>query len=123
MPFGAGRDRFGGPPARMRLLTALLAAGTSLSVSQIAEAIEVDQPRASRLIQQAVDAGLVRREVDPDDARRTRIVLSDRGRELARGFRGARRDAITSALGALDEGERAEFVRLLAKFAAAWPQR
>ena len=73
-PWAAGA-RMGGP-ARLRMLEALAAASHPLSVSEVGDATGVDQPRASRLIQQAVDLGFVRREADPDDARRTRIALT-----------------------------------------------
>ncbi len=72
------RGRFAGP-ARVRMLDALIAASGPLSVSEIAEAIGVDQPRASRLVQQAEQMGLVAREPDPDDARRTRVRLTPEG--------------------------------------------
>jgi DNA-binding MarR family transcriptional regulator len=132
-PFGRGRGpgpggfgphaRFGGGPARLRLLEALAAASHPLSVSEVGEAIGVDQPRASRLIQQAVELGLVRREADPDDARRTRTALTDEGRTLARGFRGQRREQLQEALADFTEAERADLARLLTKLAAAWPAR
>ncbi|MFF7682315.1 MarR family winged helix-turn-helix transcriptional regulator [Microbacterium sp. NPDC007973] len=114
------RGRFGGP-ARLRLLDALVAASGPLSVSEIAEAVGVDQPRASRLVQQAEQMGLVAREPDPDDARRTRVRLTAEGEGLVSGFRGRRRDAVRSALESFTDAERAEFARLLAKFADAWP--
>ncbi|MEV7757002.1 MarR family transcriptional regulator [Microbacterium sp. NPDC089180] len=114
------RGRFGGP-ARLRLLDALVAASGPLSVSEIAEAVGVDQPRASRLVQQAEQMGLVAREPDPDDARRTRVRLTAQGEGLVSGFRGRRRDAVRSALESFSDAERAEFARLLAKFADAWP--
>lgn len=120
---GGPHGRFGGGPARMRLLEALVAASGPLSVSEVGDAIGVDQPRASRLIQQGVELGLVRREADPDDARRTRVALTDEGSRLARGFRGERREQLTSALADFDDAERAELARLLTKLAAAWPQR
>ncbi len=116
---GAGRL---GEPARVRLLEALAAADAPLSVSEVGDAVGVDQPRASRLIQQAVEMGFARREADPDDARRTRIVLTDDGRRVARGFRGHRHDMVRTALAGLTAEERDEFVRLFAKFAAAWPE-
>lgn len=119
-PWMAG-PRFGGP-ARLRLLEALAAASTPLSVSEVGEAIGVDQPRASRLVQQAAELGLVRREADPDDARRTRIALTDEGRSLVRGFRGERREAIDAALGTFTDAERAELARLLTKLADSWPR-
>lgn len=119
-PWGA--PRIGGP-ARMRLLEALAAASHPLSVGEIADAVGVDQPRASRLVQQSVDLDLVRREADPDDARRTRVALTDAGARLVRGFRGERREAIDAALAAFTDDERAELARLLTKLADSWPQR
>jgi DNA-binding MarR family transcriptional regulator len=119
-PWVAGA-RFGGP-ARMRMLEALAAASAPLSVSQLGEAVGVDQPRASRLVQQGVELGLVRREADPDDARRTRIALTEEGRAIVSGFRGERRDAIGSALESFTDEERAELARLLTKLADAWPR-
>ena len=73
----------GGRPLR-RPRTAADARGAGrgihpLSVSELGDAVGVDQPRASRLVQQGVELGLVRREADPDDARRTRIALTDQG--------------------------------------------
>lgn len=91
-----------------------------LSVSALGEAIGVDQPRASRLVQQGVERGWLRREADPDDARRTRIVLTDEGRRLGRGVRGDRRETLRRAMSALTAEEQAEFARLLAKVAANW---
>jgi DNA-binding MarR family transcriptional regulator len=114
------RGRFGGP-ARFRLLEALAKASGPLTVSELGETIGVDQPRASRLVQQAVEMGLVRREADPDDARRTRIALTKDGERLVRGFLGQRTDAVASALAAFTDAERAELARLLTKLADAWP--
>ncbi|GGM59538.1 MarR family winged helix-turn-helix transcriptional regulator [Microbacterium saperdae] len=129
-PFGHGHPgtppwmtdpsgRLGGP-ARMRMLEALAAASAPLSVSALGEAIGVDQPRASRLVQQGVDRGYVRREADPDDARRTRIALTDEGRKVARGMRGERREMLGRALAAFTPEESAELARLLNKLADNW---
>ncbi len=111
--------RFGGP-ARMRMLEALAAASAPLSVSDLGAAIGVDQPRASRLVQQGVAHGFVRREADPDDARRTRIALTDEGRTIARGMRGERREALSKALAVFSEDERAQLAHLLNKLADNW---
>ena len=118
-PWG-GAARIGGP-ARLRMLEALAAASHPLSVGEVADAVGVDQPRASRLVQQAVQMGLVQREADPDDARRTRVALTDAGTGLLRGFRGERREAIDTALATFTDGERADLARLLGKLADAWP--
>lgn len=113
--------RLGGP-ARMRLLETLAQASGPLSVGEIADAIGVDQPRASRLVQQGVELGVVRREADPDDARRTRVALTDAGAALVRGFRGDRREAVDRALSTFTDAERADLARLLTKLADGWPQ-
>ncbi|MEN2738776.1 MarR family winged helix-turn-helix transcriptional regulator [Microbacterium sp. X-17] len=107
--------------ARFRLLDALAGTTQPLSVSELAERIGVDQPRASRLVQQGVDHGFLRREADPADARRTLIALTDAGRTMIDRFRGHRRDQISQALAALTPAEQAELARLLTRVADAWP--
>lgn len=114
-----GGRRFGGP-ALGRLLEALGSASGPLSVGEVADAVGVDQPRASRLVQQAVDLGYARREADPDDARRTRIVLTDEGSAHVRRFHVDRRETLTAALAGFSDQERAELARLLSKLAEAW---
>jgi DNA-binding MarR family transcriptional regulator len=102
------------------MLEALAGASDPLSVSALGEAIGVDQPRASRLVQQGVARGLVQREADPDDARRTRIALTEAGRRFARGMRGQRRETLSRALAEFSEEERQELARLLTKLADNW---
>lgn len=118
-PGGWGADR-AGAPAVVRMLDALAAASDPLGVSELATEIGVDQPRASRLVQQGVDREWVRREADPDDARRTRIALTAEGRQMVRGVRGERRERLSTALAAFSEEERAELARLLTKLADNW---
>jgi len=118
-PWGPG-VRLGGP-ARLRLLDALAAASAPLTVSEIGDVIGVDQPRASRLVQQSVELGLVRREADPDDARRTRVALTEQGSAIVRSFRGERRGAVDTALAPFTDDERRELARLLTKLADGWP--
>ncbi len=102
------------------MLDVLSTASEPLSVGALGEAIGVDQPRASRLVQQGVERGLVQREADPDDARRTRIALTDEGRATARGMRGQRREALTQALENFTDDEARELARLLDKLADSW---
>jgi len=119
-PWGTDGGMRHGAPAVIRMIEALAAASEPLSVSGLADAIGVDQPRASRLVQQGVDRGWVRREADPDDARRTRIALTDEGARLFRGVRGERREALGRALAAFTDEESAELARLLTKLADNW---
>ncbi|WP_300268350.1 MarR family transcriptional regulator [Microbacterium sp.] len=116
---GGPGGRLGGP-AWMRMLEALATASEPLSVSALGEAVGVDQPRASRLVQQGVQRGFVQREADPDDARRTRIALTDEGRRIARGMRGERREVLSRALESFTEDESRELARLLSKLAENW---
>lgn len=133
-PWGRGHHgHHGGPPhgdhgpmgrfaARFRLLEALAAASAPLSVSELADRIGVDQPRASRLVQAAVAEGHVRREANAADARRTDIVLTNAGRALVAQARGARVDAVETALAEFTDDERAQLAALLSKLADAWPR-
>ena len=122
-PRDKGPEMRMGGPARLRLIEALHAASHPLSVSELGEAIGVDQPRASRLVQQGVEMGLLRREADPDDARRTRIALTETGQRFATRFRGRRREYLAQALADFTDDERTELARLLTKLAGAWPGR
>jgi DNA-binding MarR family transcriptional regulator len=119
-----GPHRGGGPGGRgghaaIRLLMTLANLGPS-SVSDLAAAIGVDQPRASRLVQAAVDAGHVRRDVDPRDARRSILVITEAGRGALSALLDHRRSAIERALADFTPAEREQFARLFTRFAAAW---
>ena len=128
---GAGHEHRGrhdgslGRAARFRMLDALEAAerdGRALTISMIGEAIGVDQPRASRLVQDASDAGLVRRTVDPADARRSIIELTAAGRSQIAEVRSARRSAVEDALAGFTPEEAHTFAQLFSKFVGAWPR-
>jgi DNA-binding MarR family transcriptional regulator len=124
-PFGhhggvPGRGRAGGP-ALLRLLATLAASGDPLGVSEIAARVGVDQPRASRLVAQGVELGLLRREADAADARKIRIVLTDDGVAMVRRVRGERCAAVREALAGFDDAEREQLASLLGRLAAAWP--
>lgn len=119
----AGHERGRGGPALLRMLSTLAHAEEPLTVSALAEQIGVDQPRASRLVQQAVEHGHVAREADPNDARRTRVRLTETGERTVHGFRSRQRDEASTALAALTPTEREALVSLVTKLAAAWPER
>jgi len=91
-------------------------------VSALGEAIGVDQPRASRLVSQGVELDLLRREADPEDARRTLIALTEKGRTITDRFLGAQRASVDVALDSFSETERAQLAELLTRLAEAWPR-
>jgi DNA-binding MarR family transcriptional regulator len=114
-----------GRAARFRMLDALQAASkaeTSLSISALAETVGVDQPRASRLVQEGVERGLVRRVQDPSDARRTLIELTSAGRKLITEVRDHRRSAVEEAIAAFTPEEAQTFATLFDRFVRAWPR-
>ena len=124
-PGRRGRDGSLGRIARVRMLEALEAAesdGRSLSVSGVAEAIGVDQPRASRLVQEGVERGVVRRVPDPSDARRALIQLTKAGRAQLHELRTHRRSAVETALAGFSPEEARTFAELFDRFVRAWPR-
>ncbi|MGF3056346.1 MarR family winged helix-turn-helix transcriptional regulator [Microbacterium sp. YY-01] len=108
--------------ARGRMLEVLATSGQPMAVSAIGEAIGVDQPRASRLVQQGVEEGFVERQADTEDARRTLIALTDAGRETAHRMHRARHEAMQQALAGFSAEEAEQLARLLTRLAEAWPQ-
>lgn len=91
------------------------------TVSSVARALDVDQPRASKLVAAAVQAGLVRREADQADGRRSALRLTDAGRAALDAAHRNRRAVFAEAMTGWNDEERAEFARLLARFVAALP--
>lgn len=120
-----GRDGSLGRIARVRMLEALATAdaeGRHLSVSTLAAAIGVDQPRASRLVQEGVERGLVRRVPDPADARRALIQLTSSGRSRLGEVQDHRRSAVETALAGFTPEEARTFAALFDRFVRAWPR-
>ncbi len=129
--FGRGRSHgsMGGPharrlgdalgAARFRLLERLVEG--SASISELADAIGVDQPRASRLVADAAARGLVQRTPDPTDARRTTVDLTDAGRSFLATLKDSRRSAVITALEGFSAEDTATFAALLSRFVQHWP--
>lgn len=105
--------------ATQQVLDAVEAAAEPIGVTAVARALGVDQPRASKVVALAVDAGLLRREADQDDGRRSHLALTAAGRarlDAVHAFRRARFDA---AMASWTQTERATFADLLTRFVAA----
>jgi len=90
--------------------------GRPATVSSVAAALNVDQPRASKLVAAAVAAGLVRREADQADGRRAFLVRTPAGRRLTTQAHVFRRQVFGEALAGWTADERADFARLLTRF-------
>jgi DNA-binding MarR family transcriptional regulator len=112
-------------PARDLALIAVLdvveeaeQSGRPATVGTVAAAMDVDQPRASKLVAAAIDAGLLRREADESDGRRALLRLTPDGEaQLARTHR-FRRRAFAEAMRDWSSAERRQFAELLTRFVA-----
>lgn len=97
--------------------------GVQATVSSVASALHVDQPRASKLVTSAVDAGLVSRVADRADGRRVLLVRTPRGRTTSAELHRARQAACAAAMADWSEDERVAFADLLTRFVAVFGAR
>jgi DNA-binding MarR family transcriptional regulator len=92
-------------------------AGPSLRMTELAEQLHIDAPAVSRKVRQLERAGLIARTRDEADARAVRLRLTAAGREAVTAVRGARRSWLAEVTAGWPAAERAEFARLLGRFA------
>jgi DNA-binding MarR family transcriptional regulator len=90
-----------------------------ITVGAVADRLEIDPSTASRLVGHAIDAGLVSRRPSPVDARRANLGLTDAGRRVKQVADRYRRAYYHGLMNDWTEAERAEFARLLTRFADA----
>ncbi|GGV20670.1 hypothetical protein GCM10010182_48400 [Actinomadura cremea] len=90
-----------------------------ITVGAVAERLEVDPSTASRLVGHAMDAGLVSRRPSPVDARRANLALTDAGVRVKQVADRFRRTYYNELMSGWTDLERAEFARLLTRFADA----
>lgn len=94
--------------------------GEACTVSAVADALGVDQPRASRLVARAVEAGVVAREADQADGRRANLVLTAAGRDHADRVHSLRRTVFGEAMAGWSDRDAAAFARLLGEFVESY---
>lgn len=87
-----------------------------ITVGLIAERLGIDPSRASRIVGDAVDKGIIRRVASQADARRIGIELTDIGRNHAAAVRRYKWSAFADVLGNWPEEELVTFARLYQKF-------
>ncbi|MBE1533507.1 MarR family winged helix-turn-helix transcriptional regulator [Actinomadura algeriensis] len=93
--------------------------GPEITVGAVADRLEVDPSTASRLVGHAIDAGLVSRRPSPIDARRANLGLTDAGTRVKQVADRFRRSYYNELMSGWTDEERAEFGRLLTRFADA----
>ena len=91
-------------------------AGQPATVSAVADALNTDQPRASKLVAAAVQAGLVERRADQADGRRSFLARTPAGVQVTEQVHNFRRTLISSALSSWDNSDVSNFARLLNRF-------
>jgi DNA-binding MarR family transcriptional regulator len=91
-----------------------------MGVTQVAEVLGIDQPRASKLVARAVGEGLLRREADQADGRRQSLHLTSEGARIVASAHHVRRDAIAGAMATFSDDEARDFARLLERFVQRW---
>ena len=94
-------------------------AGAPMTVTDIAAALHLDQPRASRVVAAAVDAGWIRRRAHQTDGRRTCLERTPEGQRVSTAVHRQRQATFAAAMSDWSAAERATFARLLGRFVAA----
>ena len=110
--FGALLEGLGLAPSHTQIL-ALLSEGIAGSQREIAGVLGLNEGRAVGLLDDLVDRGLIRRDVDPEDRRRRTVTLTAQGRRTIDRVRKLGSDAEAETLAPLSERERDELRRLL----------
>ncbi|MGW2377695.1 MarR family winged helix-turn-helix transcriptional regulator [Kitasatospora sp. NPDC001683] len=103
-------------PTLFGVLDAVEAHDGPCAVTDVAAALGVDQPRASRLVLRTVEEGWLERGSDPRDARRTLLALTGAGREQLETAHRLRRAVFARAMASWSERDRTEFARLITAF-------
>ncbi|GAA3968126.1 hypothetical protein GCM10023085_58200 [Actinomadura viridis] len=110
--------------SNLMVVHAVAALGTEgddaeVTVGAVADRLEIDPSTASRLVGHAIDAGLVSRRPSPVDARRANLGLTEAGVRVKRVADRSRRAYLDELMAGWTPAERADFARLLTRFAEA----
>ena len=112
-------ERFIGKPFDLRKvefsLLMLVQANEAIAPKRLARALAVTAPNLTLLLDRLQDRGLIRRERNPLDGRSQNVVLTDRGRKLAREAAAAAEPMERELLSNLSGAEHAMLIELLDK--------
>jgi DNA-binding MarR family transcriptional regulator len=89
------------------------------TVGGLARALNISEPSASLLVDKLVTRGLVGRDTDPSDRRRTLVATTEQGDQLMGRLRRTREDQFTGWLGLLDNEDLQALAQALDALAAA----
>lgn len=86
------------------------------TVGMIAERLEIDPSRASRLVADLVERGFAYRVASQADARRTCVALTDAGRAVTAGVRRYKWQKMAKSFAGWSEDDLARFAELFSRF-------
>jgi DNA-binding MarR family transcriptional regulator len=90
-----------------------------VTVGAVAEVLDVDPSTASRLVNDALNAGFVHREASEVDARRARLVLTETGEKVLDAVTRHRRAYVDRLIADWEPRERQALARTLTRLADA----
>jgi DNA-binding MarR family transcriptional regulator len=108
---GITLDRIG-----LQILGLVRKAEQPLSVKELAEAMQVEGPHATRQVQRLVARGLVEKTVDADDRRVARLALTPEGIELIDRYHAVIKSWMREAVAGWPAGDRQEVCRLVTRW-------
>jgi DNA-binding MarR family transcriptional regulator len=114
---------------QIKVLHHLEDAARPLTLKEAAELVHVSLPAASRLVDDLVRRGFVKRQEDAEDRRMKRVELTADGRSVIRRLNAARLNGLEQFAGSLSHQERSKLAAALAKLlerddvAACRPER
>ncbi|TPW32515.1 winged helix-turn-helix transcriptional regulator [Martelella alba] len=93
------------------------------TIGIVAESMRIDPSRASRIVAEMVSEGVLERRVCQSDARRTVLVMTERGGELVQEIRKVKRELLHSITDSWPKEDVEVFARLYERFIAGLEQR
>ena len=87
------------------------------TIKDLARSLDVHHSRASRLVKDSIRAGFVVRLASQEDARKSPLALSGKGREIAGAIHAARAKYFAARLDGWSRADRRNLARLLEQFA------
>jgi DNA-binding MarR family transcriptional regulator len=118
---GAGDPAQVGHVLVLEAIDAALATGTG-AIGEVARQLGLDRSNASRMLAEAVAAGLVTKTVSPEDARRTELGVTAAGRELLGAARAWQDQAFARLVAGWPAADARQLAGYLRRLAAQSPE-
>ncbi len=102
----------------LEAIDAAAAAEGTAAIAKVAVELGLDRSNASRMLADAVAAGLVNKTVSPGDARRTELELTAKGHSLLAAARAWQEDAFATLVADWPRADARRFARYLVRLAS-----